>query len=299
MNAIPRPALRWHGGKWRLAPWVIEHFPPHDCYVEPFGGAASVLIRKPRVGAEIYNDLDDDAVNLFRVLRDPDRAERLIAGLCLTPFARAEDADCRRPAPDADPVERARRMIARSFMGFGSDSSRVDRRTGFRSSTSRDGGKSTPARDWSTYPDALRLIVDRLQAVVIEHRDAIEVMRQHDRPTTLHYVDPPYLPATRRLSHRGHGYVRELTTEDHARLLAALCDLTGMVVLSGYPHRSYDAALRGWMRVTTSTYADGAQPRVEALWINPAAQQARAQQSLPFNENRVTALDRAAGIAAE
>jgi hypothetical protein len=64
---------RYHGGKWMLAPWIIEHFPPHRIYTEAFGGAASVLMRKPRAKlVEVYNDLDGEIVSLFRVLRDPD-----------------------------------------------------------------------------------------------------------------------------------------------------------------------------------------------------------------------------------
>lgn len=180
MSAVERPLLRWHGGKFLLADWIIAHFPAHRVYVEPFGGAGSVLLRKAR------NDLDDEAVNLFRVMRDPEHAARLISGLTLTPFARREFEVSYQPS--ADPVERARRKA---------------------------GGDCA-------------------------------------------------------------GYRHEMSDEDHAVLLDFLCGLKGMVVLSGYPSALYDARLCGtggrWRKVERRAMADGARERVEALWINPAAQ---------------------------
>ena len=87
--AVSRPALRYHGAKFRLAPWVLRHFPAHGTYVEPFGGAAGVLLQKPRSYAEVYNDLDGEMTNFFRVLRDPVRRAALTEALVLTPvFAR-------------------------------------------------------------------------------------------------------------------------------------------------------------------------------------------------------------------
>lgn len=266
-----RPLLRWHGGKWILAPWIISHFPDHRVYVEPFGGAASVLIRKERAYAEVYNDLDDDVVNLFRVLRS-DRASELVEQLQLTPFARAEFNDAYLPTDC--PVEMARRLIIRSFMGFGSDGHNGARPTGFRATSNRSG--TTPAHDWVNYPECLKMIIERVAGVVIEHRPAIAVMAHQDTPTTLHYVDPPYVWATRSKAHNSSkkNYRHELTDSDHVELLEFLGTLTGMVLLSGYPDPSYDAALNGWRKVERKALADGARERIECLWINPAAQDA-------------------------
>lgn len=271
-----RPVLRWHGGKWLLAPWIISHFPTHRIYVEPFGGAASVLLRKPRSYAEIYNDLDDDVVNMFRVLREPDTAAALVAAVELTPFARGEFELAYEVSED--PIEEARRLIVRSFMGFGSDGFNRAVRTGFRANANRSG--TTPAGDWSHYPEHLQNIVKRMLGVVIENRNAIEVMRQHDAPTTLHYVDPPYMSDTRSDKSRKsggkyHTYRHELSDDDHAELLDVLNSLEGMVVLSGYPSALYEEKLKGWRRVEKAALADGARARTEVIWINHAAQAPR------------------------
>jgi DNA adenine methylase len=268
-----RPVLRWHGGKWLLAPWIISHFPSHRCYVEPFGGAASVLLRKPRAYAEIYNDLDDDVVTLFRVLQDVDASNELVRRLEATPFARSEfeigwDET-------SDWVEVARRLIIRSFMGFGSnahsDKGKGHRTTGFRAGSNRSG--TTPAHDWHNYPDCLTAIVERMRGVIIERRPAIHVMAAHDGADTLHYVDPPYLPETRNRKNphdAKHQYRHELTVADHIVLLDALQNLRGMVILSGYPSQLYDDSLPAWQRIERVALADGARRRIEVLWLNPA-----------------------------
>lgn len=274
MNAptITRPALRYHGGKFRLAPWIIDHFPAHRVYTEPFGGAGSVLLRKPRAElVEVYNDLDGEIVSLFKVLRDPVRSRQLAIALQFTPFAREEFQLGYVPCDDA--VEQARRTICRAFMGFGSDTA-SGAKSGFRANGNRQ--TNHPARDWANYPAAVATFCQRLQGVVIENRDAIELMLQHDSPQTLHYCDPPYVHATRS-SHAvrtGNGYRHELNDQDHRALAGALSEMQGMVIVSGYHSPLYDELYAGWPRSERATLADGALKRTEVLWLNPACAEA-------------------------
>jgi DNA adenine methylase len=276
MSEPTRPILRYHGGKWKLAPWIIGNFPPHRVYVEPFGGAASVLLRKPRSYAEIYNDLDGEIVNLFKVVRD--RGPELIKALTLTPFARDEFVESYEPTTDQ--LEQARRTVLRSFMGFGSAAASGNK-TGFRANSNKSG--TTPARDWLNFPGTLDSIVGRLRGVVIENKPAYEVMRQHDGTQTLHYCDPPYVHDTRSTKNPycKKGYRYEMSDKQHWEFAAEVRQLKGMVVVSGYACELYDELFPDWQQVTCKAHADGARDRVEVLWLNNVCADSRQQMLLP------------------
>lgn len=274
---IARPVLRYHGGKWKLAPWIISHMPPHRVYVEPFGGGGSVLMRKPRSYAEVYNDLWSTVVNVFRVLRDPTQAEQLQRLLELTPFARDEFAQAYIQEIDS-PVERARKTILRSFAGFGSASTNGEYMTGFRANSHRSG--TTPAHDWQHYPSYIPAFVERLQGVLIENRPAIDVIQQQDSQQSLHYVDPPYVHATRNMRRGNAAYSVEMNDADHANLAEVLHNVEGMVMLSGYRSDLYDTLYGDWTRIERQAHADGAQPRIEVLWLNEACAKVQRQQRL-------------------
>ncbi len=240
-----------------LAPWIISHMPEHRVYVEPYGGGCNVLLRKPRCYAEVYNDLDQEVVNVFRMVRD--RGPELAEALRLTPFAREEFFDAYEPTENA--LEAARRTIIKSFMGFGSDS--IRNKSGFRNNAHRSG--STPAHDWARYPDRLAGAISRLSGVIIENKDALELMSQMDGPETLHYVDPPYVHETRTSALR---YAFEMTDAQHREMAACLRGLSGMVMVAGYPSPLYDELFSDWNRIERAALADGARPRTEVMWTN-------------------------------
>ncbi len=232
-------------------------------------------MQKPRAYAEIYNDLDGEVVNVFRVLRHPGQAAELERLLRLTPFAREErDAAYN---PSLDPVEQARRTIVKCFMTHGSDA--IRRRSGFRSQEYVPGTGHLPSHDWQTYPNQIRVFLDRMQGVVIENREAVDVIRLYDSRNTLHYLDPPYPLSTR--TDPGSDYRHEMTDDDHRELAEVLHSVKGMVVISGYPCELYDEELYpDWHRVERPHLADGARPRTEVLWLSPRAAEYQRQVAL-------------------
>src|SRR5437868_9505247 len=100
-----RPPVKWYGGKRYLASRIIAHFPDHRVYLEPFGGGASVLLNKPPVEVETYNDLDLRISRLFRVLRD--QGEAFLEKARLIPYSQVEFEKAEIRANDATDLELA------------------------------------------------------------------------------------------------------------------------------------------------------------------------------------------------
>lgn len=267
MSTVTRPILRYHGGKFTLSDWIIGHFPTHRIYVEPFGGAASILLLKPRCYAEIYNDLDGEIVNLFRVARD--RGPELVRVLEMTPFSREEYHLSFEKSKGE--LEQARRTVVRSMMGFGSNSLNREIKSGFRVTANMS--HTTPASDWRNYPECLVAVIDRLRGVAIEQKDASSMLIRHDGKDTLFYCDPPYVHDSRSMvaMHGNRGYAHEMSDQQHIKLSKTLKATKGMVVLSGYHCNLYDHLYEKWNFVERAAMADGARPRTEVLWFNKEA----------------------------
>lgn len=283
MTAVTRPALRYHGGKFRLAPWILQFFPRHTAYVEPFGGAASVLLQKTPVRAECYNDLDDRIVRFFRVLRDPVQSAELERRVRLTPYARAELEWSFDPA--VDEIDAAHRLVVRSFLGHGSDSATRTSRTGFRARLTD--GRALPSAEWSSWPDAIETFRDRLRTVLLENDDACRVIERMDSPSMLIYCDPPYVLSARTgaassRSSTTNGYRHEMSDAEHEALASLLHRCSGLVVVSGYPSALYADLYRGWETFSTTHVADRAAMRTEVVWLNPACSAALSRRQAPL-----------------
>lgn len=274
-----RSPITWFGGKGNLVAKLLPLIPPHHTYVEPFGGGASLLFAKEPSPVEVYNDLDSGLVNLFRVLRDPDKFERFRLLASLTPYAREEYNHLRKTwSAIDDDVERAWAffVIARqSFSGeFG-----ASWKSGITAST------RGMARNVSAYLSSIACLPEvhsRLMRVQVEHMDFRHVIKRYDTPETFFYLDPPYVPSTR----RSGGYRYEMDESDHRDLADMLLGIQGKALLSGYRHAVHEVLEQsGWTRIDffVTCHAAGKtrqagilgqgsakekQPRVESVWLN-------------------------------
>jgi DNA adenine methylase len=199
--------------------------------------------------------------------------EKLCRAVENTLYARAE-FDLAKQRCD-DPVEAARRFIVRSrqsFLGKGEQWSYYVE--------GAHGGMASGVRRWQRGIEELPAAHRRFQSVQIECDDWRTVMSRYERPETLYFLDPPYIPETRVYGKYRH----ELNQDDHHELVARLLKFESMVVLSGYDHETYKPLERaGWKRVDyhVRTYtSDYRAQRVESIWLSPSVVNHAENQNL-------------------
>lgn len=270
-----RPAFPYYGGKYHLRKWIIEHFPPHYTYVEPYGGSAIILLSKPPSPVEVYNDIYGDLVHFFKTIQDPTTFEKFMQRAQYTIRSRQLYNEYKQSLQDIqDPIERAYRwwyVATQTFSGkWGS---------GWHHTTCGKRKHLCP----SEYMQRLASIHQRIQGVFIEHLDAVTVINTYASPRTLMYLDPPYILDTR--LNDSKAYQHEMTLQQWQDLLDAITNNPSMIILSHHPSDLLDQVLvqqHGWSKTCTevSTPSVGitrltnktTRPRrIECLYINPKA----------------------------
>lgn len=265
----------WMGGKSRLAKTIISLFPARRCYVEPFGGAANVMLRKPASKVEVYNDMSGRLVNFFRVLQHPDQWQALLDRLEWTPYSREEFARALTLLDDPDPVEAAWAFYLTQCQGISGQGSMARTDKGWGYSRTRD-----QAASFRSHVEKLPLVANRLLQVHIEHGDWRACIRRWDSKDTLFYLDPPYVPTTR--SDTSKRYSAEMSAEDHDALVDTLLHIDGAAILSGYSNpayarleeagwerRDFDQALSAAANVRNGRGSAPQERRRECLWLSP------------------------------
>lgn len=257
---LMRAIIKYPGSKWRIAKWIIDHFPPHHSYLEPFFGSGAVLFTKERSNIETVNDLDGNVVNFFEwVQKDP---ERLAKEIYWIPYARDvfENA-CVQMNHETDSFYRAVTFCTRMMMGCG-----------FRTNETKVGWKKDvqgreaayAAKQWCELPETILEAAERLRGVQIENRPALELIPRYNYPNVLIYADPPYVISTR----YGKQYRHEMTDHDHEELLYTLREHRGPAFVSGYDNPLYNEILKDWHREEILTTTQSNTRRHEVLWMN-------------------------------
>lgn len=254
-----KAVLKYPGAKWGLSDWIIDFFPEHHSYLEPFFGSGAILFKKDRSNIETVNDLDGEVVNLFECIRDD--PEKLATEIYLTPYARQIYEKSYLAVPDSNKFQRARNFYIRCNMGHG-----------FRTTGEKVGWKNDvqgrerayALKQWNDLPEQIMLAAERLKGVQIDNRPAEELIPRFNYESVLIYADPPYMLETR----HGKQYRCEMDKKQHEILLEILKAHKGPVILSGYETDTYSDILGGWHQEYKDSYTQVMSKKREVLYMN-------------------------------
>jgi DNA adenine methylase len=217
--------IKWVGGKSRLRKQIINLFPheEHTCYVEPFGGAAWVLFGKPPSPVEVLNDIDQELINFFRVVKN--KPEELIYSFELELVSRAEFDHLASLNPsELSDIQRAHRFYYLIMAGWGGE---LDYPR-FQTSITDGGHGNRLIGALRNLKKRIEPVYERLRTVIIENLSWEECLARYDRESTLMYLDPPY-PGN------GCNYAHNMKSwEEHKQLVNTIINAKCKWILSSY-----------------------------------------------------------------
>jgi DNA adenine methylase len=236
--------IKWAGGKSRLRQQIIKLLPAHTCYVEPFAGAAWVLFGKPPSPVEVLNDIDQELINFFRVVKH--NPEELIAAFDWDLVARAEFE--RLAALDSSQltdVERAHRFYYIIMAGWGGE---LDYPR-FQTSISDGGHGNRLIGALKHLRQKLEPVHERLRTVIIENLDWRDCLERYDRTGSVMYIDPPYPGNKVNYAHNMRDW------GEHHLLAERLRDTKCQWILSSYDTPEIHVLFAQYQIVPVSSYS--------------------------------------------
>ena len=234
--------IPWVGGKQQLVGWIEQYIPPHKVYVEPFGGGGGFLLNKARSPKEIYNEIDASLVNLFKVLREPDTFNELMARMRFTERSQGvfEEAIGVLSTPLFVPsVEHAWALYTVLYLSMDKNVKNPHFNIGVR------GGFNTAPYNKLDFFEAIK---DRLKSVVITNKDAMEYIKgdPYNAPDVFMYIDPPYIDTMQGM------YTGQFPPQKHIQMLNHLEKVKFKWMISSFDHPLYlDWATANGFRIET------------------------------------------------
>lgn len=213
-----KPIFPWIGGKRKLAEHILPLLTSHQCYCEPFCGAAAIYFMKRPSEVEVLNDINGEIINLFRVVKF--HLEELYKQFKWALTSRQNWQWLQiTPVETLTDVQRAARFLYIQKLTFGA---KADGQSFGTATTSR------PRFNIFTLEQDLADAHYRLANTTIEHLGWQKVIEKYDRPHTLFYCDPPYWQT--------EGYGVEFGWNQYEALAESARTIQGTLVLSINDH---------------------------------------------------------------
>ena len=262
------PSFKLFGGKSYLEKWIRSYFPPHDVYIEPFGGAGTVLLNKDKSKVEIYSDANAKFVAILKEIKA--NPKEFIAKLSAIPYTQENFEKAQ--ASNADAVDWL--IIQRwSRSGMGKNFSWGKNR--------QRGGKPESINAWENFVGAIPKISERLKDTALWNQNYQKTItnnlnngREKEFPLNkrLIYADPPYLPSTRATK---DVYEYDMKESEHMTMLEYFTKIANpyKIIISGYESDLYNDTLKGWRLVKKDIANNSGQGktlnrRTECLYYN-------------------------------